>query len=163
MTEVKQCLHLKLSVSSVSYLYTHLNYVESGLGRFVMGNLIWPSRANLRKWGRDLIGSGAADKGVWMDSAALTDSWAIVMEKAYHFCLSEPSHPSPLLDPLLNTILTPTSFLSHSPQIPSYQPIHLTPPHLLSFCPSVILFMVRLQSWLHQCHCSISFSLYLNV
>lgn len=40
VTEVKQWLHLKLSVSSVSYLYTHLNYVESGLGRFVMGNLI---------------------------------------------------------------------------------------------------------------------------
>lgn len=40
VTEVKQCLHLKLSASSVSYLYTHLNYVESGLGRFVMGNLI---------------------------------------------------------------------------------------------------------------------------
>lgn len=93
-----------------------------------------------------MIGRRPADKGVWTGGApSETDSQAFVMEKP---CLSRPSHPSPLLDPIINAILPPTSTSFFLPLplistlIPSHSPRTPPPAHpnslsfvLLSSCP----------------------------
>lgn len=157
VVKVKQC-----AVSSVSYLYTHLNWGKVDLDDVWLGNLIWPSRANLTEWGWDLIGSCPLIRGCerivlycpWQTVGLLW--WKRPLPSLQVLPIST-LPPFSLTVPLLATILTPTaSFIFHSPHIPFYQPIHLscTPPHLRLFC--LVLFMVRLQSRLHQCHCSIS-------
>lgn len=131
-------------------------------GDLWLGNLSRYPGVNLSEWGCDLMDRRPDAAGVWKGRPCLTESRPFVMEKS---CLSWPSHPSPLLDPIINTIAPPGPSRPHrcrllplllSPHIPSYS-VSFSSPHLHTplFCPRVILFMVRLQTWLHHCCSSI--------
>lgn len=112
-----------------------------------LGNLIWPSGANLAEWGWDMIGSRLLIRGVWTDGPALTDSWAFVMETTVP---SQAGLPISAVPPFSLTGPFSTQSLLLSFPLPSYPLLPAHSAHLLLFCPSVFSFMVRLQSWLHQ-------------
>lgn len=109
-------------------------------GGLWLGNLSRYPGANLSEWGWDLMGRRPDAAVVWKGRPRLTDSRPFVMEKS---CLSWPSHPSPLLDPIINTIVPSLPPLPPppTPPLPSYpllfRLILLSPPphpSLLSLC-----------------------------
>lgn len=115
------------AVSSVSYLYTHLNWARVDLDDVWLGNLIWPSGANLPERGWDLIGSSLLIRGCeWI---VLHCPWQTVgllwWKRAGP---SQPGLPISTVPPFSLTVplflattcsqTTSTSFLSHSPHFP---------------------------------------------
>lgn len=100
-----------------------------------LGNLIWPSGANLTEWGWDMSGSRLLIRGGCERTVPHWETVGLLWwKRLFHHnqaCLSQPSHPSPLLDPSQHNPFFPTPLIS-----PLTSPFS-SPPSLLSCCPLV--------------------------